>query len=81
MVVALTAPRPGICVCCLTPGVVGGQSRAGRSELVHQAVHHLAEGVVDRSAGAGVEVATDDDEISAVAPREIVSSFRFKDNE
>ena len=75
MVVVLTAPRAGECVCCLTPGVVGGQSGAGRSELVHQAVHQLAEGVVDRSVGAGVQVAADDDEISAEAPREIVSKF------
>ena len=75
MVVVLTAARASECVGCLTPGVVGGQAGGGRSKLVHQAVHQLAEGVVDRGVGAGVHVAGDDDQISAVGPRVIVGKF------
>ena len=76
MVVTLTSPRAGVGVGALTPGVVGGQTRAGRPELVHQAVHQLTEGVVDRGPGAGVHVAPDDDQVSAVAARVIVGKVQ-----
>ena len=65
MVVVLTAPRAGVGIAGLAPGVVGGQTGAGRPQFVHQAVHQLAEGVVDRGVGGGVQVPTDDDQVSA----------------
>ena len=75
VVVVLAAPRAGVGVAGLAPGVVGGQTGAARPELDHQAVHQLAEEVVDRGAGVGVQVPSDDDQVSAVCPRVIVSKF------
>ena len=79
VVVALTAPRAGVGIAGLAPGVVGGQTGAGRPQFVHQAVHQLAEGVVDRGVGGGVQVPTDDDQVSAEWPRVIVCKFYYLD--
>jgi len=76
MVVTLTSPRTCPAVSAPSPGVVRAGAGTGRSELVHQAVHHLAELVVDRGAGAGVEVPSDDDEISAIRSGIIVSKIQ-----
>ena len=75
MVVTLTSPRTCPAVAAPSPGVVRAGAGAGRPELLHQAVHHLAELVVDRGAGAGVEVPGDDDEISAVRVGVILSKI------